>query len=362
MTMPDETRVWAVPIGTSSSYKSDTRVRNMKLNERLLCRKSKDRKLMLPCDSPFQKRTLTKFPMEHNRSESKQKAESQHLVRKFTEDKVRKAKQDSESMRQYGLKMFDNAVEMHTIKNDHSRVKSDIPSRLMSAHNGPTHDGSVLYNKRSSVLNSIRLRPKSEPPTRFNHLKSETVQPQIKQTLCRSNMNYTVSCVTQTKAQPARSISTMSYRSDLRLIPNGSLSSDDEFGRSELNDSVFEENENTCSSNASSSVPMDPCFLKRNLPSAEIHFYSIEEDSCSEDSVNLSKTPEVPQPEEAKKDQLPEPQPEPSRPKSGKGRPKSGRSKGSGRSASPKSSKSKTKRGKYVSYRFLYHYTVHVRF
>lgn len=335
--MPDETKAWAIPVGSSDPYLLDTRVRNMKLSERLLCRKSRDRKLMLPCDSPFQKRNLTKFPMEHNRTEAKQKADKQHLTRKLTEDKVRKAKIDSESMRQYSLKMFDNAVEVFASKTDN---RHELHLRLKSAHNGPTHDGSVLYNKRSSVLNSIRLRPKSEPPTRFNHLKSEVIQPQIRQTLCRSNREYTVS---PTKLQPSscRSVSMMSNRSDFMLIPNGSLSSDDEFGRSELNDSVFEENDNTCSSNASSSVAMDPCFLKRNLPSAEIHFYSIEEDSCSEDSV--SKTPEAPQPEEVKKDKLPEPQPEPSRPKSGKGRPKSGRSKGS---ASPKSAKPKAKRGK----------------
>ncbi|XP_052065989.1 uncharacterized protein LOC127705681 isoform X1 [Mytilus californianus] len=335
--MPDETEVWAVPahIGTSPPYKSDMRFRNMKLNARLLGRKSRERKLMLPCDSPFQKRNLTKYPMEYSHMESRKNADGQHIVRKITAEKVKKAQVDSENLRQYSLKMFDNAVDVYTHRNDQRNVLSEIPSRIMSGHNGPTHNGSVLYNKRSNIMNSIRLRSQSEIPTRFNHLKSQTIQPQIKQTLCRSNREYTVSCVSP-KVQSARSVSTISNNSEFRLIPNGSMCSEElDWVKSEMNDSVFDDNENC--SNTSSSVSMDPSFLKRNLPSAKLHFYSIEEDSSSEEDLNV--TDAVPT-EEPKKDLIPEPQPETSRPKSGKGRPKSGRSKSS---ASPKS---KAKRGK----------------
>lgn len=333
--MPDETRIWAVPVGTSPNSRSDSRIRSMKLSERSLSRKVRERKLIVPSDSPFQKRTLTKFPMEYNRTESKRNADGQHFVRKLTEDKVRKAKIDSEQMRQYSLKMFDNAVEIHD-----QNAKIEVPLRMKSAHNGPTHSGSVLYNKRSCVMNSIRLRPKSEPPARFNHLKSQTIQPQIKQTLCKSNRDYTVSCVSPTKLQSARSISTLSTRSDFMLIPNGSLSSEDmDYVKSDLNDSVFEDQENC--SNTSTIVPMDPAFRKRNLPSAKIHFYSIEEDSDTDDIENVAKSPEVPQTDEPKKNSIAEPAPETSSPKSGKGRPKSSRS--PKRSASPKA---KAKRGK----------------
>jgi hypothetical protein len=37
-------------------------------------------------------------------------------------------------------------------------------------------------------------------------------------------------------------------------------------GKSEIADSVFEDNEN-CSNTSSSIISLDPCFLKRNLPS-----------------------------------------------------------------------------------------------
>lgn len=342
--MPDETQIWAAQsrVGTSAPYKSDSRFRNIRLNERLLTGKSRQRKLILPSDSPFQKRNLNKFPMEYSRTQSKHNADGQHFIRILAEERVRKAKSESENLRQYSLKMFDNAVEVQTHHLDQRRVLSELPSRIMSAHNGPTQNGSLLYNKRSNMLNSIRLRPKSEPPSRFNHLKSETVQPQIRQTLCRSNREFTVSCVSTTKSQTSRSVSTVSNKSEFMLIPNGSVCSDgqnldSDMGKSEINDSVFDDNDNY--SNSSSSVSMDPSFLKRNLPSAEIHFYSIEEDSASESSV-ISAAPEVLQQEEPKKEQVTEALPETSRPKSGKGRPKSGRSKGSA------GSKGKGKRGK----------------
>lgn len=342
--MPDETQIWTVPthMGKAPPYTSDNRFRSMQLKDRLLTGKSRQKKLILPSDCSFQKRNLTKFPMEFNRTESKRNADGQHQVRKLTEERVRRAKSDSENLRLYSQKMFSNAVDVYTHHTEQRRVLSELPTRTMSAHNGPTYNGSILYNKRSNMLNSIRLRPKSEPPTRFNHLKSQTIQPQIKQTLCRSNREYTVSCVTPQNSKLERSNSTISNRSEFMLIPNGSICSDGQtfeldMGKSEIADSVFEDNEN-CSNTSSSTISLDPCFLKRNLPSSKIHFYSIEEDSSSESSVSTT-APDIPPPEETKKELVPDPPPE-VRPKSGKGRPKSSRIK---RSASPKG---KAKRGK----------------
>ena len=57
--------------------------------------------------------------------------------------------------------------------------------------NGPTRDGSILYNGVPLLLSSIRTRPKSEPPGRFDHLRGTYANyPYIQRTLEHSNCDY----------------------------------------------------------------------------------------------------------------------------------------------------------------------------
>ena len=67
-------------------------------------------------------------------------------------------------------------------------------------NNGPSKDGSILYNIKPSLL-SIKDRPKSEPISKFNHLrfKSENY-PEIMRTIEKTNCDYRIVTV-QTTSQ-----------------------------------------------------------------------------------------------------------------------------------------------------------------
>lgn len=93
---------------------------------------------------------------------------------------VHKAKGDSEDLHQYSKRRFDLAIlgaDTHNVPN--CRINNEGNTVYLTGFNGPTRNGSLLYNRKAMVLNSIRVRPKSVPHRYQYREKKESVFPEI---------------------------------------------------------------------------------------------------------------------------------------------------------------------------------------
>lgn len=162
--------------------------------------------------------TLDDFPMEHSF------ADVQHRRLETRDQKNRFVRQlaaeraESGSLREYSRDRFLSAVvrdatftqqrhvqqlkQIPTLPrqlgqprpNTVPEFRSRVPRPPTTPTNGPTRDGSILYNNTPFLLNSIRTRPQSEVvPSRFDHLRgANTHYPEIQEILARRNQEYRV--------------------------------------------------------------------------------------------------------------------------------------------------------------------------
>ncbi|XP_021340362.1 uncharacterized protein LOC110441514 isoform X2 [Mizuhopecten yessoensis] len=317
-----------------SRQQSDRRILNMKLKQRALTGKPQNKRFVSSA-STFQGREPRRYPMEFSRDDSTRAGKQHQALRKQLEQRVHSAKIDSGSLRQYSLHLFDSVVQNFnkndsnnkqkqkpkkqpcmSNKNDDEEKEKKIIRPQTAVHNGPSHDGSLLYNKRGKVLNSIRLRPQSEPVCRYNHEKGKIVPPEIQRTLCQSNSEFRV-LTTPMSVHPPSPRSRSSSISDFKLVPlNGTgsvseISSIHDFNtdgavRVELNsENGFDEIDELETSRTSSQISNDIAFRTRNMPSGTVHFYSLEYESSVEESIPDVPTlaevkPPPPPPEEPK--------------------------------------------------------------
>lgn len=154
------------------------------------------------------------------------------LRRTQTAEELIGANQASSSLRRYGRKMFNHALEceqsgatkklsawsLPETTGRESRYSEDGKTTRQASsarsyiHSGPTKFGSPLYNNRAKLMNEIRTRPKSEPII-FNHERSTTLlRPEIQQTIVRSNEEFRI-------VSPTQSSSGISYYRDVLLVP-----------------------------------------------------------------------------------------------------------------------------------------------
>lgn len=315
----------------------DLRITAMKLQQRALTGKAQDRRKGHYSDTTVQKRTLSSYPMQHTKEESMKMAQSHQHLRTHLDRRVKQARIDSGNLRDYSQKMFDSVIQAKKQNLPIRPSTAIVPDHLPKYHNGstgPSRSGSIMYNARSQMLNSIRLRPNSEPPLKFKHERSTEIRTEIRKTLSQSNSDFRVVTPLTSTAR-----SSTSSTSEYRLIPmNGNLSefsSIPDLDDSTAQDSVFSD----CESK-SSTVKSEFTYTRPHCDASAIRFYSLEEES-SISSVDSKKEESAPPPpvEEPKPDPPPEPE---KRPKSGK-RPKSTGSRGKSPKARGKSPKKSAK-------------------
>ena len=103
--------------------------------------------------------------------------------------------------------------------------------------NGPTLDGSILYNGMPLLLSSIRTRPKSEPQGRFDHLRGTySNYPYIQRTLEQSNCDYRLGhspCPTAREEQQQEPPASPDFVMLIPVTPDASQD-EDEAGRMSL--------------------------------------------------------------------------------------------------------------------------------
>jgi len=335
---------------------SDVKKVNAQIRQKALLLKLQEKELNTCSGSSLQSRQMKKFPMDHSREETIQTLRYKKKDRRETLTTVEKARVDSTSLRMHSLKMFDELVfgkdkspKPHPSQNCQALPKGNMtpnskqtcgPVRPQTAtcNNGPSQENH-LYNRRGKVLNSIRLRPKSEPPVRFNHEKGKIMPGEIQRTLCQSNNDFRVQVTTPTPysvgTRPSSFYSSSSTVSDFILVPVSESLSEQSCILETVNDSslkldscvenvfyenghtvLHEEDDDTPRSRASSSKYVsDKAFRMRNVVTGPVHYYSLEYESSSEGSVNGNPDENKPPPVEEPPPPSP---PEEPRPKSGR--------------------------------------------
>lgn len=227
----------------------DLRITAMKLQQRALTGKAQDRRKGHHSDTTVQKRTLSSYPMQHTKEESMKMAQSHQHLRTHLDRRVKQARIDSGNLRDYSQKMFDSVIQAKKqnlpIRPSTAIVPDHLP-KYQNGSTGPSRSGSIMYNARSQMLNSIRLRPNSEPPLKFKHERSTEIRTEIRKTLSQSNSDFRVVTPLTSTAR-----SSTSSTSEYRLIPmNGNLSefsSIPDLDDSTAQDSVFSDCESKSS-------------------------------------------------------------------------------------------------------------------
>ncbi|KAL8583489.1 hypothetical protein ACOMHN_056299 [Nucella lapillus] len=157
------------------------------------------------------KLTLNDFPMEYGVKDALQRSVTSRQERSRLQDRLQSARKESETLREYSRRRFQTVVDWEARPSPQpvtvpkiqpsARPKTTTGARplslthpLSTPTNGPTKDGSILYNGKPFLLSSLRTRPSSEPPSRFDHLRGAhgKAYPYIQKTLEQSNCEYRV--------------------------------------------------------------------------------------------------------------------------------------------------------------------------
>lgn len=214
------------------SQVSDYSVMTMKLRDQVFQAKPKTPRNYrnMRSVSSFQNRNLDNYPMPHGREDALQSARDHRQDRRLKHENMNRIRLDSEIMKDYSKQMFDSVIKcvsksgQDTVnsRQNHQQNRSCNESKLlqngvrntslsrcsktcspstrdkihvsctdMSRNNGPTRDGSILYNSKQQLLNAIRIRPYSEPLSIFNHEKNKS-KPGLNETISEKNINYTI--------------------------------------------------------------------------------------------------------------------------------------------------------------------------
>ena len=323
-------------------FVSDYRVATMKMRDQVFKEKPKTTKYYrnMRSMSTFQNRNLDNYPMPHGREDAVRSATGHREARRMKQDGMNRARFDSERLREHSKQMFDGVVkrieqngesenDLNTINDKRTRLisensqngyRSTVSSRQSqrgkgceiysecARHNGPSRDGSVLYNSRQMMLNAIRIRPHSEPVGIFNHEKNKC-NPGLDKEIDEKNVNYTLrpnrSCLYSRADSVACSVVTGSIcpSTDYVLVPLNDTYRDIDrrfsldMSLSDLNDSL-EMDKDTFDEDS----VFKPAFSGRESqmlpPSAShgIRLVSLDEDSSSESEADLGPKPTQPSP------------------------------------------------------------------
>ena len=126
---------------------------------------------------------------------------------------IKQAENVSGSLYQLGKRLFDDAIIRAKAGTTIIDIKPTTSSPSMDIYHGrrtgPTKIGSPVYNKRARLMNSIRIRPRSEALGRFDHTCGKTL-PTIGRALTRGRGN--------------RELGTVGSPSGISLSPSGSIS------------------------------------------------------------------------------------------------------------------------------------------
>ena len=198
------------------------------------------------------RRTLDKFPMKYSFADTSNHQHNQRIERARTQVAIQRALNSSNNLSNYTKRLFDDALlkvqstslsssqtssgsssaqsskSMGTSSSSLPSINGREPRKKrayisMPQHSGPTPYGSVLYNKKPHLMNSIRMRSNSEPPM-FEHIKT-VPSPNIKMKLQRSNSLYKVITPSVTPSGSMGSIAAYSCPTplgytDFVLLPN----------------------------------------------------------------------------------------------------------------------------------------------
>ena len=153
-------------------------------------------------------RTLDKFPMQYSHSDIHSRLSAHRAKQAQQKLHAQRAAHASANLRNYGKQLFNDTLSKNgslsscgsdssLSRNSSSSLpniaftdKKVEPAYSQCTHTGPSRHGSVLYNRKSSLLNSIRLRANSEPPAMTPGRAQSTGQ--IAVTLKNSNVVYRV--------------------------------------------------------------------------------------------------------------------------------------------------------------------------
>ena len=321
----------------------DYRVTTMKFRDQVFKGKPKTTKYYrnMRSMSTFQNRNLDNYPMPHGRDDAVRSASGHREARRLKQVGMNRAQLDSEKMREHSKQMFDNVIKHvghNGAESDHNRgndkrtrlasenlqngFRSTVSSRLSqrgkgcdiysesSRHNGPSRDGSILYNSRQLLLNAIRLRPHSEPVGIFNHEKNKC-KPGLNEAIYEKNINYTVRPNHSSLHSRAESVAcstvtgSVCSSTDYILVPlNDTFKDIDrrfslDLSLSDLNDSLetdrdtFDEDADLSSVFKSASCRRESHMLPPSA-SCGIRLVSLDEDSSSESEDEAgTKTPQT---------------------------------------------------------------------
>ena len=173
-----------------------------------------------PCCNrhPSQRKlTLGDFPMEHRVEDAQQRSLSCRQERLRLEERAQFSQQESSTQREDSRRCFETALEAQqgispvspsvsqhlTGRGTPSASRSQtieskemtryLPPPLTFPNNGPSKDGSILYNPPSLLLGAGQVPPESELARRFDHLRGTCSRyPHIQRTLEMSNWQYRV--------------------------------------------------------------------------------------------------------------------------------------------------------------------------
>lgn len=329
-----------------------------------------NRKYAFKCTSAFQKRNLDNYPMPNTREDAQKSAQSHRTHRRHTVQATGQNTAYSGALKSYSKQMFEFAVkcanENHENNSQGKRVRSKSehldrglnssvhdgrqplrrqgssysttsnatvqccasgsnPDRACVSRTGPTPEGSILYNNKQRVLNSIRLRPSSESQVarNFNNHRLS-----LRETSSDINRHFKVlqtNCKTSQESRRS-SVAGSDYvfipvgeESDYHVIPErvrhmSAVNSVFELNESDVSEDCFEEGTDGSLLNGYRNGDMGPLAstppshphppIQRPLlpPSttSNIRLVSLDESSSSESD----EEPEVP-PTETKKADLP---------------------------------------------------------
>ena len=314
----------------TSNYQEAT----MKLRERVLSQNRRTyRNKSFRGAPPFQNRNLDNYPMTYGREDAVRSASGHRQEKRLKQANISKTKLDSETLKDYSKQMFDvavktvgqNGINVNDNHRNNSRMASEsiqistrstASSRLSMRcntstsfsdcrrNNGPSREGSIIYNTRQQLLNSIRIRSHSEPVILFNHEKNKS-KAALKEAINEKNLNYTVRPSRSSLYSRAGSVAGSTFggstcsSSDFVLVPLNDNYIDKKYSSdlcfSDLNDSLETDKDTFDEDSDLNSVFRSPSQTKSRMlpPSATygIRLFSLEEDSASESEEEMAHTP-----------------------------------------------------------------------
>ena len=341
---------------------SDYWVTTMKLRERVISGKNNPHKNIKSSSKsapPFQKRNPDNYPMPHSREDVLRSAKGRKTEKLLREKRNASTGAYSGNMRDYSKQMFEFAVltanqnctpdvnkgvkrqivkrplkitkqnqdpnqnNGHTAKWAKAREQQEHKTEDSNRTNGPTPEGSILYNRRQKILNSIRIRPKSECDGQYHHDRSAS-KLSLYDTMMEKNQHYKVLNLNEAFHPGTPCGRSTSCSTDVLLVPVNADQSDErdflkerkiDHSINDTIDDVFSEITKN-DSRASTCDPFDDrdindgrksrerCRLLPPSSTCNVRLVSLEEQSSSESEEEREEAPPPPPTEQKKQEAL----------------------------------------------------------